>query len=175
MIVYRVDRRNEMHEGQQMSLHSPRDMENEAWKVPREMTLTLERLFPEGVTTHANTYIGTGLYLADSGMQVCELIFEYVRLSLFSEKPSRYQAFFGFERPEDRTKVAAFNSSDPIYEVEVQNYSKHDMNWLVNPTSELSIPMIMMLAEKYWSGKKTENPIMEILFLPPAKVLRHVD
>ena len=105
----------------------------------------------------------------EKGIWMFEIVFEYVRLSRFPNKPSRYQSLFAFESPDDIAKVPYLGA--PVYLIEASNYSMHDMNWFEGSSDELSISRLMFLAKKYWSGARTDKPIMEVLVCPPAKVV----
>jgi hypothetical protein len=104
---------------------------------------------------------------------LCELLFEFVRLQDFPERPSRLQAFFAFQ---DITDAINFRNKStigeyPIWEVEADDHFCADMNLVRFGHKGVDA---FANAHKYWSGDGSEQPLWECLLIPPVTVVRQV-
>lgn len=103
-----------------------------------------------------------------------ELIFELVRRVNYSECISRFESFFAtdFDGMLSMYETISSNGSNvKIYEVECENYERHDMS-LLKRGSNLQIDGS---ADLYWSGKSSEKPLYEYLLKPPVRIIRQVN
>ena len=85
------------------------------WKILRYYNETLSELqdhvdflFPEGVTSHGELYMLRGQTSAKGINPVIELLFEYVRRSLFPSCPSHFQSVFAFENIAQAVNLAIY-------------------------------------------------------------------
>lgn len=146
--------------------------------MPQELQKHVNGLFPQGVTSHGERYILRGKTPAKGVEPIIELLFEYVRRSQFSFRPSRFQSLFAFGTLEDaeafknHPKYGKPNSL--IWKVEADNAFKADMNLLHLRGSLLRASYN---AHRYWSGLPNveEPPWWEYLLIPPIKVIRQIN
>jgi hypothetical protein len=107
----------------------------------------------------------------DPTSAIYEWVFELVRKSKFSERPSRFQSFFGFET---RGAAASFRSGTgaQVIEVEYDEGFTADMDLI----SCQSYAHGLHQASQYWQGKPgSDDPTLEILMQPPVEVIKVVD
>lgn len=177
MIAYRFDRRNEIFVGQTITL-TPFLVDE-----LNEYNRFIRGEFPEGVTSHGMSYFINTMnvdYLKPNTIDnfisaTIEAVFELRRQLHFPDMPSRYQSIFAVESLEDAKKWKSILEGKieyPLYELEFESQShKLDASWL-SMGSPIAFSICNFLADKYWSGESSDNPIYELLIRTPAKVVR---
>ncbi|OMD34657.1 hypothetical protein BSK49_19135 [Paenibacillus odorifer] len=173
MIAYRLDRRNEMSVGQTIGLQIFNDIK------PPFLNSILHKEYPQGLTSHGDQFYASTLSANIFQSAFIESIFEYERRLKFPDKISRFQAIFASETVNEATKWAGkLKTGDfcDLYEIEFDNTNtiKVDASWLAMGESVPSLLYTTYYAEQYWSGAFTDNPIFELLIIPPARVLRKI-
>lgn len=170
---FTVDRRKILKEGQTIRLVRYRDIK------PSILQRHIDYLFPSGVTNHGERYMVCYHNLEELKKDnrdnaLIEIIFEYVRRSHFSQRPSRFQSVFGFDNI-NQSKVFRhkYGSRDSlIWEVQSHSSFKADMNLL---TLRDSLLTVSYHAHQYWEGIAGGNtPNWEYLLVPPVRVIRKV-
>ena len=142
---------------------------------PQELQKHVNALFPQGVTSHGERYLLRGKTSAKGVSATIELLFEYVRRSLFPSHPSRFQSFFAYSTLKD---AEAFKNqygkpNSLIWEVEADNEFKADMRLL---TLKGSLLVLSYNAHRYWSGLPSgDEPCWEFLLVPPVIVIRQIN
>lgn len=130
------------------------------------------QLFPDGISNHGLNYLHH-LFEVNNSTQNNELVsftiesfFELVRRHKFPNIKSRFVSFFGSLTIEDskRMRTDFFKNEGSIYKVSCENFFIADMS-LINLRG--SIIGMDIIAEKYWSGKCSNNPIFEVLMEYP--------
>lgn len=166
---YHLDRFNTLEEGQIIDLIKFDDIK------PRELQIHVDKLFPDGVTKHGDSYFLNGRVKAEVASPIIELVFEYIRRSFHLERLSRFQSFFGFNSLSDALK---FNEKFPtkksikIWEIKSREFFKADMNLLTLTGTPLQLSH---RAHCYWMGKLyRDEPFWEILMKPPIQVKKLV-
>lgn len=167
-IFYTVDRLTSLNENLSIQLISYQDIS------PKELQDHVNDMFPDGVSKHGDTYFLKNKSLGKVINSNIELLFEYVRRTKYIDKPSRFQSFFAFEKKEDALnfKQKYGNPDNLVWEVEGKNYFKADMNLLILGASILQISY---LANQYWQGNSSDNPVWEILLKPPIHMRKKIN
>lgn len=170
-LFYAVDREKKLSQDDILYLAKYDDIE------PIELKYHVNTLFPEGVSIHGNKYFLNNTSLSNLTEPAIELLFEYVRISYFSENTSRFQSFFACKALEEAKffKNKSGDTTSPIYEIYSEKpYFKANMNLLNNGNSILGSSF---LAHEYWSGKPGQdaNPFWKILLSLPIKVGKRVE
>lgn len=142
---------------------------------------TMSGLFPR-LSKHGEKYFfESDAYLeikhpeSNNADTLAELIFELVRLKNFPDRISRFEASYAFKEYED-----AYNFSQakyPIYLINSDYYSLHDMKWLDTgdvPRGSSTQSYMSWRASGYWMREETENPVMEALMLGSFKVIKQL-
>jgi len=80
---FRVDQSMKLYEGQKINFVKKEN------NKPEELQTRINFLFPEGVTDLGYNLLDSN---ANNVSNLVELVFEYVRRSYYSEKPSRFQS-----------------------------------------------------------------------------------
>jgi len=141
----------------------------------------LSNHFPDGVSRHGEQYMLSRWPNATNqegdefvrNINVLEAIFEIVRIYQFPKIISRFQSFFGCRTLEDARQIrnTTFNGIGKIYKVECENYFEADMNLLFTGHHF----SVLIYAEKYWSGEKSDKPFIEVLMEPPLKIISLIE
>lgn len=157
MIFYHADRLGSIKNLKTIELIKPH--------VPEELRETLLELFPDGISNHGYHY-ALQSFEGQHTSTSAEQIFELYRQMYFPDKPSRFQSFFAFTSLEDAIKFAPYSN---IYEVRSDNENYHigDMNLVKGET----IIQCHKFALDYWSGRLSDNPLKEVLLVPPIHIL----
>lgn len=161
MIGYHIDRKKDLYVDENIKLFYPKISMKEVEK-------NLEKLYSDGISEFGNRY-AIKKYCDNHTL---EQILELIRIYEFSDKVSRFQAFFVFEKLEDAQKFS--EGKYPIYEVQWdhKNYHIGDMKLLKGDTLINSINFI----REYWDGSFfNDNSIKEILVKPPVKILKKIE
>ena len=165
---YHIDRNRTLKERQIINLVKYNDVE------PSELQDHVDFLFPEGVTGHGELDMLRDQTSAKGIDPVIELLFEYVRRSLFPSCPSRFQSVFAFENVAQAVNFKnRYGRKDSlIWEVESDVAFKADMSLL---TLQGSLLRVSYNAHRYWRGISSgNNPVWEYLLSPPVKVIRRI-
>lgn len=176
MIYYSADRRGLYQPDQQLSLTQFNDMS------PSILQDFLNANYPEGVSTHGETYLLKNSAISTNPSVLLEMLLENVRLAKFPEKPSRLQSMFACRSIEEvrtfQSGVGA-NAGGHIYEV-VSDANVHigDMNlYTLNCTSIV----LMTRLDMYWRGETfaadlalNHEPFWEVIVPLPATIGRRV-
>lgn len=165
---YIVDRQHSLREGLTIELTRYSDIS------PRELQLHVDDMFPDGLSSHGERYFLRSDALALVASPNIEILFEYVRRAAYPSRPSRFQSVFAFRTLADARIFRASYSTktEPIWELHAQSYFIADMRLL---TAGNSILWYSYLAHKYWKGEPSEDPLWEVLLVPPVTVLRSVE
>lgn len=127
----------------------------------------LFELFPDGISYHGVHY-ALQSYKWQHTSTSAEQIFELYRQLYFPNKPSRFQSFFAFTSLEDAINFTLDYPLAKIYEVSIdhENYHIGDMNLVKGET----IIQCHKFALDYWSGRLSDNPLKEVLLIPPIHI-----
>jgi len=132
-------------------------------------------LFPEGLSNFGEEYLHhyfdpDDKHLSNHHLFLIESVFEYVRRMKYPILTSRFQSLFASLTYEDAIKIKnkIFAEKGIIYKVSGADYFVGDMNWLNQSRGILGIEIV---AEKYWSGSMSTDPIKEVLLRFPVKIL----
>lgn len=165
---FHVDRLSKLQQGMILNKKRYNDVD------PKFLQAHIDSLFPDGVTNHGELHLlrGQPLNINDS---LVDLLFEYVRRSHFSDKPSRYESIFAFHTIEDANRFKRDYKclNAPVWELEPVNDSKifiGNMHYLTFNGSPL---VISYYAHEYWKGNRSgdPSPLYEVLLTPPVKVV----
>jgi hypothetical protein len=169
---YHIDRLGRLNRGDEIELTCYDDVE------PEFLQHHVDSLFPEGISSHGDTYFLKNETQAKGVSPIIELVFEYVRRSNYSHRPSRFQSFFAFGSPKDATNFSKIygNSTGTLWEVECDDARcfKADMNIL---TLRDSLLVLSYRASCYWEGlpdPSGKTPIWEFLLKPPIKIVEKI-
>jgi hypothetical protein len=95
MKAYHIDRKNLLTPNKIIGLNTSIRID------PVILQTQLENAFPDGVSNHGDQYFASHSNKYNAGNFVYESAFEYERKLRFSDKISRYQAFFGIKTVDD--------------------------------------------------------------------------
>lgn len=146
----------------------------------------IKDLYPDGLSRFGREYCHRDLVvIGDSGLRIVDgqleglhksylidSFTELVRLSLFEEKPSRYQSMFCWEDLDAARQFIESQGQYPVtvWEIEGEKFHKADATLLSADTFVDGAQN----AQEYWSGAATDNPVWEIVLPLPARVRRKV-
>lgn len=110
-----------------------------------------------------------GIILFHEGFYLWEYIYEHARSKSFPECPARHESFFLFENKEDcRYYIETHGKfGGKICEVEIintKNLFRGDMNIYDEIPNHYSFAETSAEADRYWGGKLSQKPIIEVLF-----------
>ena len=129
----------------------------------------------EKIRNLAIQYLQCGVKMnMDDGCYIWEYLWELVRQAKYPNCISRYNCLFAFENRADaekylkeRIKENPSHAIDKICRVDIK-YSErqevYDMRWLDSISIFSSYSLYEKVVDRYWCGKKTRNPLMEVLF-----------
>lgn len=154
-------------------------IEAEKFYNPEEFKLYKSELYPDGISKHGEIYLhnvfkATGPNLAFTPNEfLIETAFELTRRLKFPNRKSRFECTFACLTIEDAKKIRVeqFNNAGKIYKVSCDKFSIADMNLLRQGGSIIGI---QIMAEKYWSGIKSQNPFLEVLMETPIKIIEEI-
>lgn len=174
----------ELFEGQILNLNSSQykvDYEEKGLYSDNEVKLMIIELFPNGISHHGLTYLTPNFTfpLIESKnyieyVTMIECTFEYMRRLKFVHLPSRFESVFACKNIEDAIKLKENyrkTNHAKIYKITSEISFEADMNFLKMGRCILSN---FTIAEKYWSGKKSENPFNEILLKENVRVIEEI-
>lgn len=174
---YHVDRWDAFEPGETIELEpvAPDDGEDgPAWNAA--VARSVAERFPGGLSTHGRFYATEDLYEADAARLWdvgCELLFELVRLTDYSFRPSRFQSVFGFRSVADAARFRE-RYDDPdshVWAVEAEAAFVADMRLL----DVADLGRGLRRARYYWEGGTfIEDPLWEVLLVPPVEVVERV-
>lgn len=171
---YHIDRTNQLKENTIINLNMFKDVKSEDNNDYTSSILqnTLDEMFPLGVSNHGEQYFVSGSLFNDTNADI-ELIFELIRKCSFPTQNSRFQSFFAIDELTVIPMLQRLQANPEfvsIWEVDCDNYSKHDMNLLSKSSNLVNVS----LANLYWNGETLGNPLYEYLLKPPVKIIRRV-
>lgn len=176
MKLYHIDRFGTINVGQILELQKNIYIENQ------EEQKCLDKIIPyysNGLSHHGICYLFNNELANNNVMplnNVMDIIFEYERMLNYSDKLSRYEAFYAFDNIGIREFIQNNNLSESfykIYEVESDYYEKHNMT-LVSGNFHYNIAA---MAKIYWeNGEDPYNRqvINEYLLKFPIRIIREV-
>lgn len=148
------------------------------WWTEDDLIGRLADLFPDGLSQHGWLYMVThhefatgqnGYKYVLHDMQV-ELLFETIRRSEFSDRPSRMQCYFAWESLE---AARAFKvNGQHLYRLDSPVGFKADQKWLTLGTQNISS---FFNARQYWTGAASGDPKWELLLRAPVEVVARVE
>lgn len=172
MRAYHIDRANFLRVGMDISFFKPTNYPD------KELQKEIELLYPKGLSKHGIYYLADIPLPEHRDNAIIESVFEYERRLNFQNKLSRYQSFFASETLEDLNfwyKLIGSNVCT-LWEIEFNhsNYLILDSNWLSLGTNKPPFLTASYNAKQYWSGKKSDNYIPELLISPPLTAVRKI-
>ncbi len=113
-----------------------------------------------------------------------EITLEYIRSVKFPHLPSRFQSIFASKTLKEcefwinKFGIKEYN----LVILESENYTELDCSW-ITPQPEMEVNLqtrcapyslgaMCDIANMYWSGEKTNTPIIEVLIPLPCKVIK---
>jgi hypothetical protein len=181
---YHIDRTGRLKKGDVIELTRYDDIPEEC------LQHHVDSLFPEGVSAFGDWYFLNSKMKAMTKTEdgsiilnysaIIDLLFEYVRRSNYSHRPSRFQSLFAFESQNEANNFRKNHckSIGDLWEVECDDSQpfKADMN---NLKLEGSLLMISYRASCYWEGRPcpytSKTPVWELLLKPPIRVVKKID
>jgi hypothetical protein len=162
---YSLDRLGTLNENIEIGLTCYSDIS------PAELQQHVDLLFPDGLSRHGERYFLKNYMSPRLSAPSIEMLFEYVRRACYPERPSRFQSMFAFESLNEAVafKSRYGNGQGTIWQIESIEYFKADMGLLVFGNTIL---VHSYLAHKYWKGEAGQNPIWEVLLIPPIRVIK---
>jgi Protein of unknown function (DUF2441) len=179
---FSVDRRGFYRAGGRLDLFRENPLKHSFLSVQKHITPTnlanhLRKLFPNGLSLHgwdhmtrhqdwtdystSNSYANYDITL--------ELLLEYVRRSMFPQRPSRMQCYFAFDSLEGAKGFRAGEQS--IFRLRSEKVLRLDQGWLTYGDQSV---VASYCAHNYWSGTATTEPKWEYVLVPPVEVLERV-
>jgi len=166
-LLYTVDRLGTLKPGMVIQLQQHRDIS------PQYLQDHVDSLFPDGVSSHGERYFLQAGSKGNIASPAIELLFEYIRKTSFSNKPSRFESFFACESIDDAKSFRSqFGSHEQkIFEIQSDG-PKHkcNMKLLHNDLSNL---YFSYAAHQYWLGNQGISELgefWEIILSLPVKV-----
>ena len=175
MKLYHIDRTMTLKEEDLVNINKNIDITDSTSIVVYNNVL---KNYKDGLSYH-----GIGYYCRPindcSGLM--DVIFEYERLLKYPDKLSRYQSLFGTDKDSLLRMINKITdgSNYKIYEIDTDNYEKHDMNLL----KECIPAVISELSYYYWNnipkefyplGLIDEEPLYEYLIALPCVIGKEV-
>ena len=174
MIVYRLDRRNQHHEGQLIDfIQNPYPNHHLGLDFLSEHGLTYIKAM---MATHYNNY-------GELISPIIENNFEVHRRNNFPDKPSRYQSVFAVKQLTDFhlwKEHFSIDRNSRIFEIDICDklFFEADARHLINDSTASSIAddlRAYFAKINYWSGRFTDNPLPEIVIKLPVTIGKQVD
>jgi Protein of unknown function (DUF2441) len=164
---YHLDRSGILHKGMTINLHK-----FSAGTEP-EVAHDLNVLYPDGVSRFGAAILSGRSMNLTNLLREREKRLEEIRLSDYSECPSRFTTFFACRTVEQaqefRTLVNSLESK--IWKIEGRGGVVKDMNFLQGrPLLALEVD-----GHHYWRGHTSDNPFWECLVTLPIKAIETTD
>lgn len=142
-----------------------------------EIEQTARELFPNGLSPHGQRYLFERHNYIQNAIPVnpvIELLSELVRRAEFPDRPSRFTSLFGTESIDDarRFRNELGQPHHRILRLSCDQYFRADMRFL-NPGA--SGASALNLARKYWRGEACQEPLWEVLLIPPITVIEQME
>jgi len=177
MKLYHIDRMGAINEGHIINLNQNIYFENEFNN--KILNLKINDYYKEGLSHHGINYFLYNPLSNNNSMSlsnVMDIIFEYERLLNYSDKLSRYQSFFAFDK--DGVKQFIMNNNlcetfFKIYEVEAEYFEKYNMS-IISGNNHYNIAA---MAKCYWENNSDpyDRPILnEYLLKYPIKIIKEI-
>jgi len=172
MKLYHLDRSGHIREGQVVDKIKDVVVQKDFLKKYNDEVYN--EFFPDGISSHGKTYFHSGYGHKDFAI---DIIYEYERRLNYPEKLSRYEAFFAFDIDglvEFVTQKELDFEFMKIYEVEVEEYERHNMNLLRGWAHFDTI----IAAKYYWEDQedyRDVEPHYEYLVKLPVTIGKEVD
>ena len=116
----------------------------------------------------------TGFKDPFEGFYIWEYLFEQVREQLSTSLPKRTESFFLFESVADCERyMSEIKRIGMICEVELMETKqlfRADMTFINDIPNNINANNVYSIAEKYWKGESSENPLYEIIFQGKCKL-----
>ncbi|WP_421590924.1 hypothetical protein [Shinella sp. M27] len=173
--LFSADRRGMYHEGPLTLMKEPPRIEygflnaNDGTSTSDDLRVHCLELFPEGLSIHGWQFLTSRNWVQGQNEpflthnEGIELVFEFVRLAHFPDRPSRMQSYFAFDSIE---QVKSFSDA-PVYEMMPAASFMADMNWLKVGGQ---FAYASYNAHQYWRGAATPDPRWEYLLVPPVVI-----
>lgn len=174
MIAYHIDRNNTLKKGDVIELIKP--------TIEDQTGLLCNFLPHDGLSNHGWHYLIDYKLQNTNGNKTEYYIMEYelelIRKVYFPDLVSRFESFFAISSIDEISKWRGILSeNDTIWQIEFDESQSimRDSNFLI-PGLDLQTHMFEPIISftngyRYWSGKKTNNPRMELLIKPPIKII----
>jgi hypothetical protein len=109
-----------------------------------------------------------GIYLFDEGYYLWEYIYEKARTIDYPTAPARHESLFLFENKHDCeyyiNKHKGFGTICEVRILKTKALLRVDMNILDEIPNNFTYKEAFVTSQKYWSGQKSKNAVMETLF-----------
>ncbi len=168
--LYTVDRLGTLTQNQVCKLVKHDDIS------PKFLNFHAADMFPEGVSRHGDSYFLGSKQKTLIASPALELTFEYVRRSIYPDRPSRFQCMFAVDNLESARlfmeKHPDYDSS--IWEVDAEVVFRANMNMLYAGDSIL---VTSYRANMYWAGDPGPDgfPFWEYLLKCPVIIGKRVE
>ena len=175
MKLYHVDRSLSLQENQVLNISNNFKIDNQEFQKCLELSGSFieDGLSSHGIHYFLNNGVGNGVM---SLSDVMDIIFEYERQLNYSDKLSRYKAFYALDKDGVKKFIEKYNLQDTfykIYEVESDYYESHNMT-LISGSSHYTISA---MAKCYWENLPdpfNREPLTEYLLKYPIRTKNEV-
>ncbi|MFG6319568.1 MAG: DUF2441 domain-containing protein [Clostridia bacterium] len=173
MIAYHIDRTATLVPNQNIDLVKNIQLDN------------ILDIYNNSISKHGLNYLNQC-----SNSATWEICLEFIRLNYFPNYPSRFQSFFGVKNLKDAQYWYGYFADSTtikmnICKIQCSKAFEFDANWLnfTNSTfnhstfnfNNESLAHILNNCYKYWNKEKTENPMNELIIVPPVKILEIIN
>lgn len=169
MKLYHVDRSNNLFEGKVINLFNDYTLTGE---YGEEICDRVKLLYTEGISEHGDRYLFDGKYPD----WIFECYLENMRLQLFPHCLSRFQSFFALSCEyvdPFLSKLNIHKDSVQIFEIDSENCFPYDMN-IIDKLISPGVGVTQYHAYRYWSGDRSECPLIEYLLPLPITIGKKV-
>ena len=179
MYVYHLDRAHSLNEGQILDLvdltcvYGDEKLVNLLGDKFNDFSFTLKNAGFSKVTRFINGMASRPIIDKEFRDTInIEKNFEIIRKASFPTMLSRYTSMFGVLKLDDIQKWGTFfgYNNSPIWLIECETRSPILDARFLRSFKKIT-PEVIDMAFKYWNGFKSDDPLPEVLFSLPAKVV----
>ena len=142
------------------------------------------RMYPDGLSNHGKFYLmnfdirklnhfgHAEPFVWNEPMMEC--VFEFIRVTEFPERPSRFQSMFAWRNLADANFFIGQQQLQDfhVYEVESDSCFIGDMRLIFLSANLISS---YEMARRYWAGESSASPLHEVLIPLPATIGKQID